>query len=112
MSGKRKAEDISEEPETKQHKDDKKEENEEISGKEEENGETGSPLPSSNNDNKNGSQEASAGIEDKKDVKDLASFSYIKYIVIFSLIQQCALFNCICCDTDGFTLNFHHRCVE
>ena len=29
MSGKRKAEDMSEEPETKQHKDDKREENEE-----------------------------------------------------------------------------------
>lgn len=75
MSGKRKAEDVGEESDNKQHKIDKKEGIEDTNADEEENGETESPLSSANNDNENGSQDgfASAGTCDKKDVRDVAS---------------------------------------
>jgi hypothetical protein len=75
MSGKRKAEDIGEESNNKQHKIDEKEGTEDTNVKEEENGETEFSLSSTNNDNENGSQDgfASAGTCDKKDVRDVAS---------------------------------------
>jgi hypothetical protein len=75
MSGKRKAEDIGEESDNKQHKIDKKDGAEDINAKEEENGETESPLSAANNDNENGSQDgfSSAGTCDKKDDRDVAS---------------------------------------
>jgi hypothetical protein len=75
MSGKRKAEDVDQEFENKQHKVDKKDGSEDTNVKEEENGETESPLSSGNNDNENGSQDgfSSAGALDKKDDTDVAS---------------------------------------
>jgi hypothetical protein len=75
MSGKRKAEDVGQEFDNKQHKIDKKDGTEDTNVKEEENGERESPLPSANNDNENGSQDgfASAGTLDKKGDTDVAS---------------------------------------
>ena len=75
MFGKRKVEDISEESGNKQSKIDKKERTEDINAKEEENGETESPVSAANNDNENGSQDgfASAGTCDRKDDRDVAS---------------------------------------
>lgn len=75
MSGKRKAEEIVQESDNKQHKTDKKDGTEDIIVKEEENGETESPLPSANNDNENGSQDGLSSTDtlDKKDDKDVAS---------------------------------------
>lgn len=73
MFGKRKAEDNSEESGNKQSKIDKKDRTEDIKVKEEENGETESPVTSTNNDNENGSQDgfASAGTCDRKDDRDV-----------------------------------------
>jgi len=75
MFGKRKAQDTSEESGNKQSKVDKKERTEDINVKEEENGETESPVSAGNNDNENGSQDgfASAGTCDRKDDRDVAS---------------------------------------
>jgi hypothetical protein len=75
MSGKRKAEDIGKESDNKQHKIYEKEETEDTSVKEEENGEAEFTHSSTNNDNENGSQDgfASAGTCDKKDDRDVAS---------------------------------------
>ena len=75
MFGKRKTEDVSEESGNKQSKIDKKERTEDINVKEEENGETESPVSAANNDNENGSQDgfASAATCDRKDDRDVAS---------------------------------------
>jgi hypothetical protein len=86
MFGKRKAEDIGEESDNKQPKSDKKEGTED-SVKEEENGETVSPVSSANNDNKNGSQDgfASAGTCDRKDGRDVASSIHLYDFTVFWL---------------------------
>jgi hypothetical protein len=90
MFGKRKAEDNSEESGNKQSKIDKKDRTEDIKVKEEENGETESPVTSTNNDNENGSQDgfASAGTCDRKDDRDVASST-----------QLYAFMHCASCST-------------